>query len=108
MKIYFWTLLPWLCTFVFPASSNAKNLEADTCRFTTIAIIERHIHIFAAVKDSIQRSKDFSSLYEKLKNQGSVPFVSGDTALFLYYGPAKTVSWAGDFNGWDPNSEGYS
>lgn len=28
------------------------------------------------------------------------PIIRGDTAIFHYSGPAKSVSWNGDFNGW--------
>jgi len=32
----------------------------------------------------------------------------GDSVAFLYRGEAKTVSWAGDFNGWHPAQPGYA
>jgi len=32
------------------------------------------------------------------------PYITGDTATFIYFGQAKSVHVAGDFNNWDPSA----
>ncbi|MFA6482853.1 MAG: alpha/beta hydrolase-fold protein [Bacteroidales bacterium] len=41
-------------------------------------------------------------LWQKLKSRNQIPYRLGDSVAFLYKGEAKSVSWAGDFNGWKP------
>ena len=46
--------------------------------------------------DSVARETTWNDLVEA----GNVPLVHGDSVAFLYRGPAKSVIWMGDFNGW--------
>ena len=48
-----------------------------------------------------------SAFWDSLKNRHQIPYVFGDSVAFLYYGKASSVSWAGDFDGWDPSMAGF-
>lgn len=58
--------------------------------------------------DSSERVKQVNRLWIRLKGDLQVPFRLGDSVAFLYRGEAKAVSWAGDFNGWDPGVTGFT
>lgn len=51
-------------------------------------------------KDSLRIQKSANRWWEDRKKAGQVPLVSPDSAVFLYRGPAQSVWWVGDFNGW--------
>lgn len=58
-------------------------------------------------ESTAERDNVINGLWEKLKADRQIPFRAGDSVAFLYRGEADSVSWAGDFNGWRPNSTGY-
>lgn len=49
----------------------------------------------------------FEELLDTLEVRNQIPFVCGDSVGFLYYGDYASVSWAGDFNGWNPSFSGF-
>ena len=49
----------------------------------------------------------YEELLDTLEARNQIPFVFGDSVAFLYYGENSSVSWAGDFNSWNPSSSGY-
>jgi len=59
------------------------------------------------IADPAERDKQVNSLFDKLKSDNQIPFRLGDSVAFLYRGEAKAVSWAGDFNKWQPAQTGY-
>ncbi len=60
------------------------------------------------IADQAERNKQVNLLWDKLKNEGQVPYRIGDTVAFLYKGPAEKVSWAGDFSRWRPGQTDYT
>lgn len=53
-------------------------------------------------QDSLLRGKLVENLWKNLVAFQDIPFVRQDTVFLLYRGAAQEVSWAGDFNGWNP------
>jgi enterochelin esterase family protein len=54
-------------------------------------------------------SERIQKLLDSLESNEQIPFVHMDTVLFIYFGSAGTVNWAGDFSAWnqnDPNFKG--
>jgi enterochelin esterase-like enzyme len=48
-----------------------------------------------------QDLKDSITFFKVWNHRGyTIPYVSNDSVLFLYYGKATKVEWMGDFNGW--------
>ena len=46
-----------------------------------------------------------ASVWDSLRQAGSIPYVVHDSVLFLYRGPAKQVAWVGDWNRWNQRTE---
>lgn len=46
--------------------------------------------------------------FDSLEANNQIPFAKGDSVMFFYYGEANEVAWAGDFNGWDFEVNGFS
>jgi enterochelin esterase-like enzyme len=62
-----------------------------------------YLQVFTSIKNlpsAETRNYELDKLWADLRQQGRIPVVSGDTALFLYRGEAQSVTWHGDFNGW--------
>ncbi len=62
----------------------------------------------AKIADVVEREKQISSLWGKLKSDNQIPYRIGDSVAFLYRGTAKKVSWSGDFSGWRPGQPEYT
>lgn len=56
------------------------------------------------IEDSVIRDSLLQVFWNTLRTQRQIPFVLGDSVAFLYRGNANSVTWAGDFNGWNPAS----
>ncbi len=57
--------------------------------------------------DSAERVSRTNALWDSLKVNKQIPLIMGDSVVFLHRSSASTVSWAGDFNGWNPNLPGW-
>ncbi len=53
-------------------------------------------------------TKRLTDFLDSLKAHNQIPYVKDDSVAFLYWGNATSVSWAGDFNEWDPTTTGYT
>jgi len=77
------------------------------CTFESFADFKSELTRIAAIKSEDDRELFLTELWDTLKNRNQIPFIFGDSIAFLYKGEANSVSWAGDFNGWDPTMDGY-
>jgi enterochelin esterase-like enzyme len=75
--------------------------------FDSFADFKSELTKIAAIKSEEDRELSLTELWDTLKSRNQIPFVFGDSVAFLYKGDANTVSWAGDFNGWNPGASGY-
>lgn len=90
-------------------SSNEPLIDSYSYKeFTSFADFKQTIVAIASITDELERTEKISSFWDSLKVNKQIPFVFEDSVAFLYKGTASTVKWAGDFNGWNPNFEGYS
>ncbi|WP_428390021.1 alpha/beta hydrolase-fold protein [Mucisphaera sp.] len=61
----------------------------------------------STIVDDAERTAAVDDFWNTLRAAGQVPFAIDDRVVFMYRGPASSVAWAGDFNGWNPsNSNG--
>jgi inosine-uridine nucleoside N-ribohydrolase/enterochelin esterase-like enzyme len=58
--------------------------------------------------DAAQAQALADSLWQSLTAQGRIPLLFGERVFFLYKGAANSVTWRGDFTGWEsgPGLEG--
>lgn len=56
----------------------------------------------AALTDPGARSFALDVLWNDLAASGRIPCVAGDSVVFLYRGEARSVTFTGDFDGWNP------
>ncbi len=55
------------------------------------------------IADPAQRTAAVDTFWTELVAAQQVPYTQGNQAALLYRGPAGSVAFAGDFNGWNPN-----
>lgn len=46
------------------------------------------------------RAQDLDALWSEMVSENKIPVTCEDSVAFLYRGPARSVNWMGDFNGW--------
>lgn len=65
--------------------------------------------LFSIVNEpDVQKRDSLVRLFwNDLKDANQIPFTSGDSAAFLYFGNASSVRWVGDFNRWGTDPTGY-
>ncbi len=76
--------------------------------FSSFFDFKQTLDTIASITDEIVRTEKMNSFWDSLKINKQIPFVFDDSVAFLYKGTASTVKWAGDFNGWNPNYDGYT
>lgn len=74
--------------------------------FSTIAELTHTLDSLAFLQDGTQSEAGLNRLWDTLKAQKRIPFCVNDSVLFLYKGSSRPA-WAGDFNGWNPESPGW-
>ncbi|MCD4696633.1 MAG: T9SS type A sorting domain-containing protein [Bacteroidales bacterium] len=80
---------------------------AQDSLFESFTEFKNTLDSLANIENSSVRDSVLEAFWDTLKVHRQVPFVLGDSVAFLYKGSANTVSWAGDFNGWNPSASEY-
>ena len=75
----------------------------DNLTFKTFAQFNHRLDSLANLQDSLQREKSLAEFWRQLTETHRIPFTLGDSVAFLFWGNCKTVSWAGDMSGWNPD-----
>lgn len=89
-----------LILFIFLSSlSSAQKIF----QFKTFHEFTAKLDSICNLTDETARSVSVNELWDTLKQHNKIPFASGDSVAFLFRGDANSVSWAGDFNSWDPS-----
>lgn len=57
--------------------------------------------------DASERTTELNSFWTTLRNAGQVPYAQDNQVAFLYRSSVSSVSWPGDFNGWNPSASGW-
>jgi enterochelin esterase-like enzyme len=70
--------------------------------FGSCSAMKQHLLYAANIAETVERETALDELWATLQADHSLPFVIGDSAAFLYRGPAETITFTGDFNGWNP------
>ncbi len=75
--------------------------------FPSYADFKSELLSIVDLADVGERTAQLNAFWTTLQNAGQVPYAQGDQVAFLYRSSASSVSWPGDFNGWNPNSAGW-
>ena len=86
---------------ILPPAGAAADLPdlPDLPDLDDHAAVRRALAAAAAADDD---PAAMDALWSALQSAGRLPYVAGDSVMFLYRGEAADVAVAGDFNGWDP------
>ncbi len=93
-----------LALFLLVLLTVAPATAQDGLPFDTFRQFTDSLETVAAIPDAVEREAAVGALWNALVDAGRVPFALGDSAAFLYRGPASTLAVAGDHNGWNPNA----
>lgn len=92
--------------------NNDENLPVDKPgdyrTFTSMSDFNGLLDSLVSLSDSSERETRIKTLWDSLKANHQIPFVFDDSVVFLYKSSVQTVEWAGDFNGWNPATSGWS
>ena len=69
----------------------------------TPAELQDEINRIELLQDLNKKATAAEQLYTKLMRAGRIPYTQDSTAVFIYFGVAKSVAWNGDFNRWGEN-----
>jgi enterochelin esterase-like enzyme len=88
------SLSGFFCLFICSVIlTQAQDYSSLTARFTELKSISQ-------VQESDARALQAEKVWENLVRANLIPLAQEDSVMFLYKGPAQSVSWMGDFNGW--------
>ena len=85
-----------LCLLALLAAAPAQ------AQIPTATVLLDSLGATAALTDASARDQALDAIWSDLVAAGRVPFVTADSAVFLWRGPADRVAVAGDHTGWEP------
>jgi enterochelin esterase-like enzyme len=85
-------------------SDEDKVPDIDFKEFTSFGEFVSKLESLANEPDS----KRLTKFLDSLEAHHQIPYVKEDSVAFIYQGNANSISWAGDFNNWNPSTTGYS
>ena len=94
---------------LFVNSMQALNAdETKNClQFGTFSAFKTKLDSLTQIENQVIRDSIINVFWNTLKINHQIPFVLGDSVAFLYKGSCENISWAGDFNGWNPAINSY-
>ncbi len=99
------------CLAGLPLAIGQQPPDPDYVRqqiYPSYTAFRHDLDRIAAINDPTQRTAELDTFWQGLTAAGQVPYAQGNRVAFLYRGPGSTISWPGDFNGWNPNAAGWS
>lgn len=80
--------------------SLASILFYLTCVGQDYGLLRGRIDALKKIRPDSSGRVELNAWWASLKSAQQIPLVVEDSVYFFYRGPAKTVEWMGDFNGW--------
>ncbi len=105
MRKLFTIFILILNLIIFTSSLFADNNNGYS--FKSFTQFTNSLDSLANIENNAIREISLKTFWDRLIMHQQVPFVIGDSVAFLYNGKAKSVSWHGDFDGWNPKSNEY-
>jgi len=101
-------LLVFVLFLIIYSCEESENTNNEVYKYEFESIAEFKAYLINLAKSPPTTSEDiYGDFLDSLESLNRIPFVVNDSVLFLYYGEATTISWAGDFNSWNPDVSGY-
>lgn len=100
--------LPVLICLVFLFIAQSSAGQPCGYPYKSFQEFRKDLDRITRISDPLDRDRTINDLWDKLKGNNQIPFRLDDSVAFLYRGEAKSVTWAGDFNGWLPAQHGYT
>ncbi len=108
MRRWYRAVLSALVLILTPASLYAQSPPSSTYQrqqiFASYADFKSQLQSIVNISDPAQRDSQLNSFWTTLRNAGQVPYAQGNQYAYLYRGNATSVSFAGDFNSWNPSA----
>lgn len=82
------------CQHLWPTASDARL-------FPSLEALRDSVRTLATLPDAAARTQRLDALWDTLAAHGDLPYLVGDSAGFLFRGPAERVRWHGSFNGYN-------
>jgi enterochelin esterase family protein len=83
-----------------PPSSTYQRQQI----FNTYADFKSQLQSIVNIADATERNTQLNAFWTTLQNAGQIPYAQGNQYAYLYRGNATSVSFAGDFNSWNPSA----
>lgn len=98
-----------LLLFVVAISSCSKEDDVNPNNNTIQIITEfasysdfiDQLSEYALLEPETTRDSVLSILFDSLEANNRIPYTESEFVAFVYYGSGSSVTWAGDFNGWN-------
>ena len=89
-----------LATAQLPPDPNYVREEI----FPSYQDFKDELNSIVNLADPVERDTQLDAFWTMLQDAGQVPYAQDNQVAFMYRGAGATVSWPGDFNGWNPSS----
>jgi enterochelin esterase-like enzyme len=80
----------FLCSIML---TQAQDYSLLSSTFTKLKSLSQ-------IQEQDARALQTEKVWESMVRENLIPLTQEDSVVFLYKGPAQSVSWMGDFNGW--------
>lgn len=105
-KLVCWTVGGWIIStpLILAAQSPPDPNYVRQQIYPSYQDFKNDLLATVGIVDPTQRTAAVNSLWSNLLSAGQVPYAQDNQVAFLYRGSGSTVSWPGDFNGWNPSA----
>jgi enterochelin esterase family protein len=103
--------------FLVVAISSCKkddDIEPDNNTFEIITEFASYTDFvdqlseYALLEPETTRDSVLSIFFDSLEANNKIPYTESEFVAFVYYGSGNSVTWAGDFNGWNSSNPDWS
>ena len=88
----------WSATEV-PVDGQSGGLPS----FASYSDLKMHLAEIVEIPGNADREAAVDEFWNTLRSHDQFPFVAGDSVAFLFRGEARSITFTGDFNGWNPS-----
>lgn len=97
------TLFCFSCATPAVTTPEPESFAKNNLRF--IHNLKAVIDIIEQTPDAVAQQKMATELFDSLKSQNRIPWISNDTVIFVYKSSGSSVHIAGDMTGWGMKAE---
>ena len=102
MKHFFLVLITML--LLGCSSKEPEEINPAYHSFTSYTDFMQTLSSISEIADQQEMNSVLEPFWDSLKANNQIPFVFEDSVAFLFRSENASIKWAGDFNGWRPES----